>query len=125
MSLDNLRQINLDEIILASQGKQHYENEQNFFSELKGNKWAKNANGNVTSQALSTCLANCLFEGCAAQQMLRFHTMALLSGHLFKIHWICRCRGGDCCSGVWGWAGRKISNDIFQTWEIRKLYIEL
>jgi hypothetical protein len=29
----------------------------NIFSELEGNNWAKDANGNVTSQALSSCLA--------------------------------------------------------------------
>jgi hypothetical protein len=29
----------------------------NIFSELKGNDWAKDASGNITSQVLSACLA--------------------------------------------------------------------
>jgi hypothetical protein len=37
-----------------------------FFSELKGNNWVKNNSGNVTSQALSACLSESQFEGCAA-----------------------------------------------------------
>jgi hypothetical protein len=39
---------------------------QNFFSELEGNNWAKIACGNVSSQALSACLAESQFKGCAA-----------------------------------------------------------
>jgi hypothetical protein len=66
---------------------------ENIFSELEGDNWAKSASGNVTSQALSACLAESQFKRCAAQQTLRFLAMVLLGGHLFEIHWICRGRG--------------------------------
>jgi hypothetical protein len=33
----------------------------NILSELDGDNWAKSAGGNVTSQALSTCLAESQF----------------------------------------------------------------
>jgi hypothetical protein len=72
---------------------------ENIFSELEGNNWAKDASGNVASQALGACLAKSYFEGCAAQQALRFCAAVLLGGHLFEIHWICRRHGGDCFSG--------------------------
>jgi hypothetical protein len=84
--------------------------------ELEGNNRAENAGGNITSLALSACLAKSQFEGCATQQMLRFRATVLLSSHLNKIHWICCRCGGDCSSGLWGWAGQKIGNEIFQTW---------
>jgi hypothetical protein len=45
----------------------------------------------------------------------------LLGGHLFEIHRICRRCGGDCVGGFQQWAGQKISNDMFQTWQIQKL----
>jgi hypothetical protein len=38
----------------------------NVFSEFEGNNWAKIACGNIYSQALSTCLAESQFKGCAA-----------------------------------------------------------
>jgi hypothetical protein len=71
-------------------------------SELEGDNWAGSASGNVASQALSACLAESQFRGCAAQQTLRFWATILLGGHLFKIHWICRRRGGNCSSGGGG-----------------------
>jgi hypothetical protein len=37
-----------------------------FFSEFEGNNWAKIACGNISSQALSACLAESQFKGCAA-----------------------------------------------------------
>jgi hypothetical protein len=67
----------------------------NVFSEFEGNNWAEIACGNISSQALSACLAESQFKGCAAEQALRFRTTVLLGGHLFEIHWICRRRGGD------------------------------
>jgi hypothetical protein len=36
------------------------------FSELEGNIWAKIVCGNISSQALSACLAESQFKGCAA-----------------------------------------------------------
>jgi hypothetical protein len=56
----------------------------NVFPEFEGNNWAKIACGNVSSQALSACLAESQFEGCAAQQMLRFQATVLLGSHLFE-----------------------------------------
>jgi hypothetical protein len=44
---------------------------------------------------LTACLAKSLFEGCAAQQTLRFRATVLLGGHFFVIHWIRRRSGGD------------------------------
>jgi hypothetical protein len=38
----------------------------NVFSEFEGNNWVKIACGNISSQALSTCLAESQFNGCAA-----------------------------------------------------------
>jgi hypothetical protein len=38
----------------------------NAFSEFEGNNWVKIACGNISSQALSACLAESQFEGCAA-----------------------------------------------------------
>ncbi len=38
----------------------------NAFSEFEGDNWAKIACGNISSQALSTCLAESQFEGYAA-----------------------------------------------------------
>jgi hypothetical protein len=38
----------------------------NDFPEFKGNNWAKIACGNISSHALSSCLAESQFEGCAA-----------------------------------------------------------
>jgi hypothetical protein len=38
----------------------------NAFSEFEGDNWAKIACGNISSQALSTCLAESQFKGCAA-----------------------------------------------------------
>jgi hypothetical protein len=67
----------------------------NVFSEFEGNNLAKIACGNISSQALSACLAKSQFKGCAARQTLRFWATVLLGGHLFKIHWFCRRRGGD------------------------------
>jgi hypothetical protein len=65
------------------------------FSDFKGNNWAKVACGNISGQALSTCLAESQFEGCAAQQALRFRARVLLGIHLSEIHWIRRRRGGN------------------------------
>ncbi len=65
-SLERLRHTNLDEIIRLIK---------NVFSELEGNNWAKIACGNVSSQALSACMAESQFKGCAAQQTLRFWAM--------------------------------------------------
>jgi hypothetical protein len=67
----------------------------NAFPEFEGDNWAKIACGNISSQALSTCLAKSQFEGCAAQQTLHFRATVLLGGHLFKIHWVCRRHGSD------------------------------
>jgi hypothetical protein len=44
----------------------------NVFPEFERNSLAKIVCGNVSSQALSACLAESQFEGCAAQQTLRF-----------------------------------------------------
>jgi hypothetical protein len=74
--LDNARHTNLDEIIqreASLPGEQHYENVKNILSQLEGVNWAENASGNITSQALGTYLADSQFEGCAAQQALRFY----------------------------------------------------
>jgi hypothetical protein len=38
----------------------------NVFSEFEGNNWVKIACGNISSQALSACLAESQFKGCAA-----------------------------------------------------------
>ncbi len=38
----------------------------NILSEFEGDNWAKSASGNVTSQALSACLAESQFKRCAA-----------------------------------------------------------
>jgi hypothetical protein len=71
----------------------------NGFSEFEGNNegnnGAESASGNVTSQALSACLAESQFEGCATQQMLRFLAAVLLGSHLFEIHRVCRHCGSD------------------------------
>jgi hypothetical protein len=58
----------------------------NVFSEFEGNNWAKIACGNISSQALSACLAESQFKGCATKQMLHFWATVLLGGHLFEIH---------------------------------------
>jgi hypothetical protein len=50
----------------ASQGEQHCENDHKCFSEFEGDNWAKIACGNISSQALSACLAESQFKGCAA-----------------------------------------------------------
>jgi hypothetical protein len=39
---------------------------ENVFSQFQWNKWMEISGGNVTSQALSVCLAESQFEGCAA-----------------------------------------------------------
>jgi hypothetical protein len=62
----------------------------NVFFEFEGNNWAKITCGNISSRALSACLAESQFKGCAAQQTLRFWATVLLGGHLFEIHWVCR-----------------------------------
>ncbi len=87
---------------------------ENIFSEREGNNWAKSASGNVASQALRTCLAESQFERCAAQQTLRFWATVLLCGHLFKIHWICHRRGGDCSSGGGGDRDKKSATTFFK-----------
>jgi hypothetical protein len=74
----------------------------NIFAKFEGDIWAESASGNVTSQALGACLTECQFKRCATQQTLRLWATALLSGHLLKIHWICRHRGDDCSSGGGG-----------------------
>jgi hypothetical protein len=79
----------------ASWGKQHCENDQNSFSEFEGDNGVESASGNVRSQALSACLAESQFEGCAAQQPLHSRAAVLLGSYLFKIHWIRRRRGSD------------------------------
>jgi hypothetical protein len=61
----------------------------NSFSEFEGDNGVESASGNVTSQALSACLAESQFEGCAAQQLPHFRAAVLLGGHLFEIHLIC------------------------------------
>ncbi len=66
----------------------------NDFSESKGNNWEKIACGNISSQALSACLAESQFEECAPKT-LRFWAMVLLGSHLFEIYWVRRRRGGD------------------------------
>jgi hypothetical protein len=99
MWLDNPRRTNLDENIQQEPSLPRVSNimkmSKNIFSVFKGDNLAKNACGNVISQALSACLAKSQFEGCATQQTLRFCAMVFLGGHLFKIHWICCHRGGD------------------------------
>ncbi len=67
----------------------------NSFSEFKKDNGSECAGGNVSSQMLSACLAQSQFQGCAAQQTLRFRAAVLLGGHLFVIYWICRHCGGD------------------------------
>ncbi len=67
----------------------------NAFPEFEGDNWAKIACGNISSQVLSACLAESQFEGCAAQQTLRFRATVLLGGHLFEIHLVSRQHGGD------------------------------
>jgi hypothetical protein len=44
----------------------------NVFSEFEENNWVEIARGNIYSQALSACLAESQFKGCAAEQTLRF-----------------------------------------------------
>jgi hypothetical protein len=67
----------------------------NDFPEFKGHNWAEIACRNISSRALSACLAESQFEGCATQQTLRFRATVLLGGHLFEIHLDCHQRGGD------------------------------
>jgi hypothetical protein len=38
----------------------------NIFAKFEGDNWAESASGNVTSQALGACLAECQFKRCAA-----------------------------------------------------------
>ncbi len=38
----------------------------NIFAKFEGDNWAKNASGNIASQALGACLAECQFKRCAA-----------------------------------------------------------
>jgi hypothetical protein len=38
----------------------------NIFAKFEGDNWAKSASGNITSQALGACLAECQFKRCAA-----------------------------------------------------------
>jgi hypothetical protein len=45
-------------------------------NEFEGNNWAKIACGNISSQALSTCLAESQFKGCSAWQTLHFWATA-------------------------------------------------
>jgi hypothetical protein len=124
MSLERPRHTNLNEIIRREASLREaslpgwatlWKWSKMFFSEFEGNNWAKSASGNVSSQALSTCLAESQLKGCAAQQTLHFWATVLLGGHLFKIHWVCRQRGSNWSSGCLVWAGQKIGNDIFQT----------
>jgi hypothetical protein len=63
---------------------------ENSFSEFEGYNRAESAIGNVSSQALSAWLVESQFEGCAAQQPLRFRAAVLLGCHHYEIHWICR-----------------------------------
>jgi hypothetical protein len=37
----------------------------NWFAEFEGDNWAEGAVGNISSQALSACLAESQFERCA------------------------------------------------------------
>jgi hypothetical protein len=37
----------------------------NIFAKFEGDYWAKSASGNITSQALGACLAECQFKRCA------------------------------------------------------------
>jgi hypothetical protein len=67
----------------------------NGFSEFKVNNWTKIACGNISSQALSACLAESHFKQYAAQQALRFRAADLLGSHLFEIQWIRRRRGSN------------------------------
>jgi hypothetical protein len=54
-----------------------------------GDNWAKNTCRDVANQALSVCLSKSNFKGCTVKQALRFRTAILLSGHSFKVDWIC------------------------------------
>ncbi len=38
----------------------------NIFAKFEGDNWAESACGNITSQALGACLAECQFKRCAA-----------------------------------------------------------
>jgi hypothetical protein len=67
----------------------------NAFSEFEGDNWAKIACGNISSQALSACLAESLFEGFVTWETMRFRATVLLGGLLFEIHWVCLRHGGD------------------------------
>ncbi len=60
------------------------------------------------------------------EQTLCFCAAVLLSGHGFKVNWICLCRGGVGFRWLrWGeWAGQKIGNYVFQTRKIQNLQIE-
>ncbi len=88
MSWERPRHTNLDEIIRQEASLPGVSNVvkmiKNVFSEFEGNNWAKSACGNVSSQALSACLAESQFRGCVAQQTLSFWATVLLGGHLFE-----------------------------------------
>jgi hypothetical protein len=58
----------------------------NIFSKFKGDNGSECDVGNVSSQALSACLAKRQFEGCFAQELLPFRAAVLLGGPLFVIH---------------------------------------
>ncbi len=97
-SLERPRHTNLDEKIRRGEPpvvSDIVKMIKNVFSELEGNNWAKIACGNISRQALSACLAESQFKGCATQQTPRFWATVLLGGHLFEIHWICRRHGGN------------------------------
>ncbi len=71
MLLVNPLHTNLDEIILTAGGEPPgvsnvMKMQKKNLSELEGDNWAKNACGNITSQALGACLAESQFEECAA-----------------------------------------------------------
>jgi hypothetical protein len=115
-SLERPRHTNLDEKIRRGEPpvvSDIVKMIKNVFSELEGNNWAKIACGNISRQALSACLAESQFKGCATQQTPRFWATVLLGGHLFEIHWICRRHGGNWSSSCLVWVGQKIGNYIF------------
>jgi hypothetical protein len=111
MSLDNPRRTILDELLRQETGlpgEQRMKMRKNIFPELEGDNWVENACGNIYSQPAASDVfprndfarrpSLCNPLGLPPQQRL--------------IQWTV------------GVGGTKISDDIFQTWQIQQPYIE-
>jgi hypothetical protein len=89
------------------------------FSEFLGDNGAKNACGNIASEALGACWAESQLEGCTAEQALCFCAAVLLGGDSLEVDWIDRHQVSDRFRGPrWGrgeGARKKIGNNIFQS----------